>query len=62
MKYKVESIGAAFNDKAIAHLAEKLSAQSEQGWEFHSVFSVEKRGCMGSNMGATYLAIYRKED
>ena len=60
MKYKIESIGAAFNDRAIKSLSERLSNQSGQGWEFHSVFSVEKKGCLGFNQGTTYLAIYRK--
>jgi len=61
MKYKIESIGAAFSDKAIAALSQKLSRHSDEGWEFHSVFSVQKTGCMGSNAGTTYLAVYKKE-
>lgn len=61
MKYKIESIGAAFTDKAIQSLSERLSKQSDQGWELYSVFSVEKKGCAGSSEGTTYLAIYRKE-
>ena len=62
MKYKVESIGAAFNDRAVTDLAQHLTNQSDQGWELHSVFSVEKKGCLGANEGKTYLAIYRQEE
>lgn len=61
MKYKIESIGAAFNDKGIKNLSEHLSAQSSAGWELHSVFSVEKRGCFNMSQGTTYLAIYRQD-
>nr|WP_323777360.1 hypothetical protein [Amylibacter sp.] len=61
MKYKIESIGAAFTDKAISNLSQRLSTESDSGWELHSVFSVEKKGCLGSSEGTTYLAIYRKE-
>jgi len=62
MKYKIESIGAAFTDKAISDLSQRLSSQSNQGWELHSVFAVEKKGCFGSSEGQTYLAIYRQEE
>ena len=62
MRYKVESIGAAFGNKDIDALAGRFSNQSSQGWELHSVFSVEKRGCFGASEGTTYLAIYRQND
>jgi hypothetical protein len=62
VKYKIESIGAAFNDRAVTDLAERLTHQSDQGWELHSVFSVEKKGCLGVSEGKTYLAIYRQEE
>jgi len=62
MSYKIESIGAVFSDKAINDLSHRLSAQSRDGWEFHTVFSVEKKGCFGMSEGTTYLAVYRKED
>jgi len=60
MQYRVESIGAAFSDKAIQELSAMLSTRSEQGWELHTVFSVEKKGCFGSSDGQTYLAVYRR--
>lgn len=62
MKYKVESIGAAFSDKAIAALSRRLNEQCDQGWELHTVFAVEKTGCLGSSEGKTYLAIFRSND
>ncbi|MDJ0823968.1 MAG: hypothetical protein QNJ16_00555 [Rhodobacter sp.] len=61
-QYKVESIGAAFSDRDIAGLGSHLSQQSTNGWEFHTVFSIEKKGCFGSSEGRTYLAVYRKAD
>lgn len=62
MKYKVESIGAAFSDKAISALSQRLNEQCDQGWELHTVFAVEKTGCLGTSEGKTYLAIYRSND
>jgi len=62
MKYKIESIGAAFSDKAIKGLSTRLNQQSDEGWELHSVFSVEKKGCLGVSEGATYLAVYRSRE
>ena len=60
MEYKIESIGAAFSDRDIGVLSNRFTAQSSEGWELHSVFAVEKKGCFGSSDGTTYLAIYRK--
>lgn len=62
MKYRVETIGASFNDKEIEALSHRLTAKSAEGWELHTVFSVEKRGCLGSSDGTTYLAVYRAPD
>ncbi|MCO5134995.1 MAG: hypothetical protein M9908_11765 [Phyllobacteriaceae bacterium] len=61
MQYKVETIGAAFSDKAINELSNHLTARSVDGWELHTVFSVEKKGCFGISEGQTYLAVYRKQ-
>lgn len=61
MQYRVESIGASFSDKDIDRLSNLLTSRSGEGWEFHSVFSIQKRGCLGSNEGTTYLAVYKKE-
>lgn len=64
MTYKIEEIGAAFSQKAIAGLEQKLNQNGESGYKFHSVINVTKTGCMGTNAGAanTYLAIFVKED
>lgn len=62
MKYKIESIGAAFTAKGITDLSQHLSAQSNEGWELHSVFSVEQKGCLGTSQGTTYLAIYNQKE
>jgi len=61
MQYRVESIGAAFSDRAIGELTTLLNSRSSEGWELHTVFSVEKKGCFGSSQGQTYLAIYRRQ-
>jgi len=60
-EYKVKSIGAAFNQKAIDALGDSFTANSQNGWEFHSVFSIEKTGCFGTSQGMTYLAVFKKE-
>lgn len=62
MIYKVESIGAAFTSKSIEELSHRLTAESNDGWDLHTVFSVEKTGCFGTSEGTTYLAVYRKPD
>lgn len=62
MKYRVESIGAAFSEKDIKALSQRLTQNSENGWEFHSVFSVQKTGCLGSSDGTTYLAVFKSID
>jgi hypothetical protein len=45
--YRVLNIGASFSNKDRERLEETLNAQGEQGWRFHSVFSVESSGCLG---------------
>lgn len=62
MKYKVESIGAEFSNKAISTLEKLLDKRAEEGYKFHSVFQVSQPGCMGFGQGTTtYLAVYVKE-
>jgi len=64
MQYKIEPIGASFTDKSIKDLESVLDARSQSGYNFHSVFSVQKsNGCLG--LGAeqtTYLAVFVKKD
>ena len=63
MKYKVESIGAEFSNKAIANFEQLLESRASQGYKFHSVFQVSQPGCLGAGQGTvTYLAVYVKEE
>ena len=62
MTYKIEAIGAQFSDKDINNLAGRFTKYAESGYKFHSVFQIQKPGCLG--IGAptvTYLAVYVKE-
>lgn len=61
MQYRVETIGAAFSDKAIKEFSGLLNSRSNEGWELHTVFAVEKKGCFGMSEGQTYLAVYKRE-
>lgn len=62
MKYRVEPIGAAFSKKDMEGLAGRFNKMSDEGWEFHSVFSIQQTGCLGHSQGTTYLAVYTKQD
>ncbi|WP_428665738.1 hypothetical protein [Runella sp.] len=62
MDYKIEQIGAQFTNKAIANLETRFTQHANEGYKFHSVFQIQKPGCLG--IGAptiTYLAVYVKE-
>ena len=62
MQYKIETIGAQFSNKDISNLEGRFNKFAESGYKFHSVFQIQKPGCMG--IGAptvTYLAVYVKE-
>ncbi|AUC74906.1 hypothetical protein [Olleya sp. Bg11-27] len=62
MQYKIEQIGAEFSSKAIIGLENRFNKYSEQGYKFHSVFQVQKPGCLGiGTPSITYLAVYTKE-
>tara|TARA_R110002167_G_scaffold247308_5_gene452903 strand:- start:4613 stop:4801 length:189 start_codon:yes stop_codon:yes gene_type:complete len=62
MQYKIEQIGAEFSSKAIVGLENRFNKYSEQGFKFHSVFQVQKPGCIGiGTPSITYLAVYTKE-
>ena len=62
MQYKIEQIGAEFSNKAITGLENRFNKYSEQGFKFHSVFQVQKPGCLGiGSPSITYLAVYVKE-
>lgn len=61
--YIVEQIGANFSDKAIGQLETRFNKYAEKGYKFHSVFQVQKPGCLGFGAPSiTYLAVYVKEN
>lgn len=61
MEYKIEDIGASFSDKEIKSLEQIFTARSGQGYDFHSIISVEHRaGCFGMEKNTTHLAVYVK--
>jgi hypothetical protein len=62
MRYKIEQIGMAFTDKAIKGLELNFNKHAEEGFKFHSVFQVQKPGCLGlGTPSITYLAVYVKD-
>ncbi|WP_321488448.1 hypothetical protein [uncultured Hyphomonas sp.] len=63
MKYRVQSIGKVFSDKAIKDLEDKLNRADEKGYRFHSVMEVVQPGCAFFGTPAiTYLAIFEQVD
>ena len=62
MEYKIAQIGAEFNNRGVKNLESKLNKNSSEGFEFHSVFQVQKPGCLGIGKPTiTYLAVYTKK-
>lgn len=62
MQYKIEQIGAKFSDKDIMMLENRFTMHGGQGYKFHSVFQIQKPGCLGIGVASvTYLAVYVKE-
>ncbi len=62
MQYKIEQIGSEFSNKGITALENIFNNYSKQGYKFHSVFQVQKPGCLGiGSPSITYLAVYTKE-
>lgn len=63
MEYRIEQIGAAFTNKSIERLEDNFNNYANEGFKFHSVFQVQKPGCLGITPPTiTYLAIYVRED
>jgi hypothetical protein len=60
MPYRIENIGSAFNDRAIAALTQRLNTNEANGWEFHSVFMIEHRTCLGLQKTNSYLAVFKQ--
>ena len=62
MQYKIEQIWAEFSNKAITWLEESFNRYADEWYKFHSVFQVQKPGCIWTGAPAiTYLAVYVKE-
>lgn len=62
MQYKVEAIGAEFSNRDIVNLEARFTRHAEAGYKFHSVFQIQKPGCLGIGApSVTYLAVYVKE-
>lgn len=62
MEYKIEQVGAEFSNRAIKGLESRFNSYANQGYKFHSVFQVQKSGCLGfGSPSITYLAVYVKE-
>ena len=62
MQYKIEAIGAQFSNTDIKNLENRFTHLAEAGFKFHSVFQVQKPGCLGiGSPTITYLAVYVKE-
>ncbi len=62
MDYKIEQVGAEFSNRAIKGLESRFNSNASQGYKFHSVFQVQKPGCLGiGSPSITYLAVYVKE-
>ncbi len=55
--YRIENIGRAFNSKSREQLQETLNAAEQEGWEFHSVFSVSESTCLGQSSETLYMVL-----
>jgi hypothetical protein len=60
MPYRIENIGSAFDNKAIEALSQRLNQSESAGWEFHSVFMIQHKTCLGLSSANTYLAVFKK--
>ena len=59
MAYTIQNIGSAFNDRTIEALTQRLNQNESAGWDFHSVFMVQHRTCLGLSSSNTYLAVFK---
>jgi len=55
--YRIVNIGASFSGKDQKRLEELVNDYGEQGWRFHSVFTVESRGCLGLAKSTTNFMV-----
>jgi hypothetical protein len=59
--YRVESIGRVFTNKTREQFEQRLTAEAEAGWYFHSVFSVTETSCAGFDKSNTYYMVLTRE-
>ncbi len=55
--YRIVNIGASFSNKDQKKLEDMVNNYGEQGWRFHSVFSVESHGCLGLSRQTTNFMV-----
>lgn len=55
--YRIESIGRIFTAKTREQLEQRLNAEGQNGWYFHSVFSVTETSCFGFQKMNTYYMV-----
>jgi hypothetical protein len=55
--YRIENIGRVFTNKTREELEKRLTAEAQQGWYFHSVFSVTETSCFGFQKLNTYYMV-----
>jgi hypothetical protein len=62
MQYKIVQLGTEYSKSGIKELESFLNTKADEGYKFHSVFQVQKPGCMGiGSPTVIYLAIFIKE-
>ena len=55
--YNIESIGRVFTTKTREQLENRLNLEAQDGWYFHSVFSVTETSCFGFQKMNTYYMV-----
>jgi hypothetical protein len=62
MQYKIVQLGTEYTTSKIKELETFLNTKAGEGYKFHSVFQVQKPGCLGiGSPTIIYLAIFIKE-
>jgi hypothetical protein len=51
------NIGASFSNKDQKRLEATINDHGQQGWRFHSVFTVESRGCLGFRQTTNFMVL-----
>jgi hypothetical protein len=58
--YNIVSIGRIFTTKTREQLENRLNLEAQDGWYFHSVFSVTETSCFGFQKMNTYYMVLTK--